>query len=69
VSKVKNEIKKDKEPFIKTKVKPNHSIEVEMKSPIKTTAGKVFIIILVLLMTVLGLAGLIYLMITVGGSL
>jgi len=69
VSKVKNEKKKDKQQFIKTRVRPNNSIEVEMRSPSKTLLGKIFIIIIVATMSLLGLVGLIFLMIQVGNSI
>lgn len=56
----------NKNQFIKTKVKADNSIEVELKNPSKTVLGKIFIIILVAGMTILGLVGLILLMIQVG---
>jgi hypothetical protein len=61
----KQEIKKVKDPMIKTRVKADNSIEVEMKSPTKSKLGKVVIIILVLGMTVFMLVGLIALMLEV----
>lgn len=66
-----NEVKKNKtpnqkkEPMIKTKVKPDRSIEVELKTPSKSKLGKFLIIILVAGMTVFTLFGLIYAMIEV----
>lgn len=61
----KNELKKEKSPFIKTKVKVDNSIEVEMKNPSNTVLGKIFIIVLIVGMTVLSLVGLIMLLIQV----
>ena len=64
-----NEVKKNKtqnkkkEPMIKTRVRRDQSIEVELKSPTKSTLGKVLIIIIVAGMTVFTLFSLIYLMI------
>jgi len=54
---------KKKEPMIKTRVRRDQSIEVELKSPTKSTLGKVLIIIIVAGMTVFTLFSLIYLMI------
>ena len=49
-----------KKPLIKTKVKPNKAVEIEIqKSPSKTVAGKVAIILIVFGMTVLLLVSLI----------
>jgi hypothetical protein len=67
---VKNEKKIDKNPVIKTKQKPNNSIEVEIsKAPQKTLFGKIVIWVLIGGMTVLGLVALIVVMIQVAGNL
>lgn len=60
-----NTAKKKKEPMIKTKVKRDNTIEVELKSPTKSKLGKILIIILVVGMTVFTLFGLVYAMIQV----
>ena len=57
--------KKEKEPMIKTRVKRDNTIEVELKSPTKSKLGKILIIILVTGMTVFTLFGLVYAMIQV----
>ena len=62
---MKKENKKVKNPIIKTKVKPDNSVEVELRDPSKTVLGKIFIIILVAGMTILSLVSLIYLLIQV----
>jgi len=54
---------KTKEPMIKTKVKPDNSIEVELKNPAQSLLGKIFIYLLVFGMTGASLVGLIYLII------
>lgn len=53
--------KKVKEPLIKTKVKPDNSIEVELKNPANSILGKVFIYILVFGMVGGSLVALLYL--------
>jgi hypothetical protein len=65
-----NEVKKNKtkprrEPLIKTKVKADNSIEVEMKTPLKSKFGKILILMIVAGMTVFTLFGLIYAMVQV----
>lgn len=60
-----NTEKKKKEPMIKTRVKRDNTIEVELKSPTKSKLGKILIIILVAGMTVFTLFGLVYAMIQV----
>jgi hypothetical protein len=69
VSKVKNEKKNDSTPMIKTKVRPNNTVEVEMKAPQKSLLGKILIWVLIGGMTVLGLAALIVLIVQVAGNL
>lgn len=64
-----NKTPKTKQPFIKTKVKPDNSVEVEMRNPINSKLGKIIIWILIAGMTVLGLFGLIMLMIEVGSNM
>lgn len=59
----KNNIQKEKTPFVKTKVKPDNSIEVELKNPAKTLLGKIFIYIIVFGMTVLSVVALVLLLI------
>jgi hypothetical protein len=64
VRKVKKDNKNEKTPFIKTKVKANNSIEVEIqKNPANTLVGKILIYVIVVGMTLLGAAALIFLMI------
>lgn len=63
MKKVQKKEKVEKKPLIKTKVKYDNSIEVEMKNPSNTILGKVFIYLLVIGMTVLSLVGLIVLII------
>ncbi|HNZ50573.1 MAG TPA: hypothetical protein PK087_04580 [Bacilli bacterium] len=59
-----------KTPFIKTKVRPNNSVEVEIqKNPAQTLLGKILIYVLVIGMTLLGAVALIYLMIQVGKTI
>ncbi len=60
---------KPRQPLIKTKVKPDNSIEVELKTPANSAFGKILIWILVAGMTLMGLVGLIFLMIEVGKKL
>ncbi|MGD9886833.1 MAG: hypothetical protein AB7T03_02575 [Bacilli bacterium] len=56
----------EKTPFIKTKVKPNNSVEIEIqKNPAKTLLGKILIYVLVIGMTLLGAIALIALIIEV----
>lgn len=56
--------KKDKKPFVKTRVKRDNSIEVEIqKSPAKTLLGKIFLILVVIGTVVAPVVALIYLMI------
>lgn len=56
--------KKDKKPFVKTRVKRDNSIEVEIqKSPAKTLLGKIFLILVVIGTVVVPVVALIYLMI------
>jgi hypothetical protein len=70
VATVKKTTGKEKKPLIKTKVKPDKAIEVEIqKSPSKTVAGKVTIILIVVGMTVLMLVSLILLIIEIAGKL
>lgn len=64
-----NKTPKTKQPLIKTKVKADNSIEVEMRNPVNSKFGKVIVWILIAGMTVLGLFGLIYLMIEVGSNM
>lgn len=61
--------KKKKDPLIKTKVRRDQSIEVEMKSPTNSKLGKVLIVILVAGMTVFTLFGLVWAMIEVFNKL
>lgn len=62
--------KLQKTPFIKTKVRPNNSVEVEIqKNPAQTLLGKILIYVLVIGMTLLGAVALIYLMIQVGKTI
>lgn len=60
-----NKTKKERIPLAKTKVKPDNSVEVELRDPSKTVLGKIFIIVLVAGMTVLSLVSLVYLLIQV----
>ncbi|MDD3106372.1 MAG: hypothetical protein PHP65_01020 [Bacilli bacterium] len=61
---MKKDNKNEKTPFIKTKVKGNNSIEVEIqKNPANTLVGKILIYVIVVGMTLLGAAALIFLMI------
>lgn len=55
--------KKEKEPIVKTRVKRDNSIEVELKNPANTLIGKIFVYILVIGMAGGSLFGLIYLLI------
>jgi hypothetical protein len=56
--------KKEKQPFVKTRVKRDNSIEVEIqKSPAKTLVGKIFLILVILGTVVIPVVALIYLMI------
>ncbi|HHX79188.1 MAG TPA: hypothetical protein GX695_05505 [Acholeplasmataceae bacterium] len=56
--------KKDKKPFVKTRVKRDNSIEVEIqKSPAKTLLGKIFLILVIFGTVVVPVVALIYLMI------
>lgn len=56
--------KKDKKPFVKTRVKRDNSIEVEIqKSPAKTLLGKIFLILVILGTVAVPVVALIYLMI------
>ena len=57
--------KQEKQPFVKTRVKPDNSVEVELKNPSKTFLGKLFVILIVIGMTVVSLLGLILLIIQV----
>ncbi len=67
---VKKKTSQEKKPLIKTKVKPNKAVEIEIqKSPSKTVAGKVAIILIVFGMTVLLLVSLILLIIDIAGKL
>lgn len=62
----KQQAKKKKTPFIKTRVKRDNSVEVEIqKSPDKTIIGKTALLIMILAMTLLGLVGLVILIIQV----
>lgn len=64
VRKVKNKNKTEKKPFIKTKVKPNNAIEVEIqKNPANTVLGKILIYVIVFGMALLGLVALVILII------
>ncbi|GEM_PF-641923 len=64
VRKVKKENKTKKKPFIKTKVKPNNAIEVEIqKNPANTVLGKILIFVIVFGMALLGLVALIILIV------
>lgn len=55
---------KDKKPFVKTRVKRDNTIEVEIqKSPAKTLLGKIFLILVILGTVVAPVVALIYLMI------
>lgn len=60
-----NKTKKERIPLAKTKVKPDNSVEVELRDPSKTVLGRVFIIVLVAGMTLLSLVSLVYLLITI----
>ncbi|MGD9604580.1 MAG: hypothetical protein AB7V00_00310 [Bacilli bacterium] len=63
---MKKDNKIEKTPFIKTKVKPNNSVEVEIqKNPANTLIGKILIYVIVIGMTLLGAVALIALMIEV----
>ena len=64
-----NQEKPVKEKLIKTRVRPDRSVEVELKSPTKSKFGKVMIVILVIGMSVFMLVGLVALMIEVFGNI
>ena len=67
---MKKKHKQEKKAFIKTKVKPNNSIEVEIqKNPAQTLVGKIFLFVIVGGMTLLGLVALIMLIIEVSGNI
>ncbi len=65
---MKKDNKKEKEPFVKTRVRRDKTIEVELKNPSKTLLGKVFIYIIIFGMTLLSLFSLIYLIIEVANK-
>lgn len=64
----KNVNKKEKAPLLKTKVKLDNSVEVEMKNPSNTLLGKIFIYLLVIGMTVLSLVSLVLLIIEIANK-
>jgi len=67
---VKNRKKAEKKPLIKTKVKRDNAIEIEIqKTPDKTVVGKIIILILVFGMSLLMLVSLIILIIQIAGKI
>lgn len=67
---MKNRKKAEKKPLIKTKVKRDNAIEIEIqKTPAKTVVGKIIILILVFGMSLLMLVSLIMLMIQIAGKI
>ncbi|MDD4000301.1 MAG: hypothetical protein PHX62_05350 [Bacilli bacterium] len=68
MKKKKTTSKPKRESLVKTKVKADNSIEVELKSPSKSKIGKILVILIVAGMTVFTLFGLIYVMIEVMGK-
>jgi hypothetical protein len=65
VKAMKKEIKKDDKAFIKTRVKHDNSIEVEIqKNPAKTVSGRILIILIVAGTALVPLAALIYALVT-----
>lgn len=63
--KKKDTTKQEKQPFVKTRVKRDNSIEVELKDPSKTFLGKLFIYLIIIGMTLVSLAALVLLIIQV----
>ncbi|MDD4388841.1 MAG: hypothetical protein PHV87_06520 [Bacilli bacterium] len=67
---MKNRKKAEKKPLIKTKVKRDNAIEIEIqKTPDKTVVGKIIILILVFGMSLLMLVSLIILIIQIAGKI
>jgi len=60
--------KKERTPLLKTKVKLDNSVEVELKDPSKSLLGKIFVYLIVIGMTVLSLVSLILLIVEVSSK-